>query len=129
MPRAKKFKDDEPSTLAPTVIETMRATAEVRSTKAMPRVKGSTGDESSTLTPTVTNDARDGQGKRHQGNAEGEKSKDDEPSTLTPTVSETMHATGEVRGTKAMPRVKESTDSRVPSRRCSRIDTRLPSRK
>ena len=106
MPRAKKYKDDEQSTLPPTVIEAMRATAEVRSTKAMPRVKGSTGDESSTLTPTVTNDARDGQGKRHQGNAEGEKSKDDEPSTLTPTVTETMHATAEVRGTKAMPRVK-----------------------
>ena len=84
----------------------MRATAEVRGTKAMPRVKGSTGDESSTLTPTVINDARDGQGKRHQGNVEGEKSKDDEPNTLTPTVSETMHATAEVRGTKAMARVK-----------------------
>ena len=53
MPRAKKYTDDEPSTLAPMVIETMRATAEVRGTQVMPRVKKSTGDEPSALTPTV----------------------------------------------------------------------------
>ena len=38
MPRAKKSKDDEPSTLTPMTTETMRATTEVRGTKVIPRV-------------------------------------------------------------------------------------------
>ena len=53
MPRAKKCKDDEPRALTPTVIETTRATAELRGAKAMPRAKKSKDDEPSTLTPTV----------------------------------------------------------------------------
>ena len=53
MPWAKKYTDDEPSTLTPTVIEMMRATAEVRGAKVTARAKKSKGDERSTLTPTV----------------------------------------------------------------------------
>ena len=47
------FKDDELRALPPTVIEMMRATAEVRGAKVIARAKKSKGDEPSTLTPTV----------------------------------------------------------------------------
>ena len=53
MPRARKLKDDEPSTLTPTVIETMHATAEVRGAKVIPRVEESTGDEPGKFTLAV----------------------------------------------------------------------------
>ena len=46
--------DDEPTTLMPTVNETMRATAEVSDTKAMPRAMKSKDDEPSSPMPTVT---------------------------------------------------------------------------
>ena len=63
-------------------------------------------------------DARDGRGERHQGDAEGEGSKDVEPSALTPTVIETMHATGKVSDTKAMPKARSpKTTSQALSRR------------
>ena len=46
---------------------------------------------------------------RHQGDTEGSAA-DDEPTTLMQTVIETMHATGEARGTKAVQRAKGPAD-------------------
>ena len=42
MRRAKKSKNDEPSALTPTVVETMHATVEVGGTKVIPRATEST---------------------------------------------------------------------------------------
>ena len=108
MPRARKSKDDEPSTLTPTVIEKMHTTAEVKSTKAIPKATEPRRADHFRA-DRDGDDARDGRGRRHHGEAEGEGPKGDEPNSLMPTVTEMMHATAEVRGTKAMPRVEEST--------------------
>ena len=74
MPKARESKDDEPSTLAPTVIRTMHATGEVRDRHQGDAEGGAVHRRwaGHFHAGSDQDDARNWQGKRHQGNAQGE---------------------------------------------------------